>query len=205
MRSSKLGSLFTLAMLVASCGGDEVGTDAGGPEVDAGALVGPSATLSWQVRCVSGRCPAEEPPARTIDAQNGQDGHEVACDLTLEGEDRRLDLTARHSDGYGIEVRGARVGPMGGRLLGSLCQIRVFEPTDTTVFEPCGSNLPTADRACQLQRVDIRDVDGVPTLEAELRCASAESEGDPLALRDVTSTTSTSGYAQLTFTGCEGL
>ncbi|HJL17916.1 MAG TPA: hypothetical protein RMH99_19785 [Sandaracinaceae bacterium LLY-WYZ-13_1] len=196
---------LALLCTLAACDGDDGGEDGGMAGEDAAVPSGPRAVLSWRMRCASGRCPAEEPPARSIDAVNGQDGHEVFCDLTLEGDERRLRLTARDREGNGIEVRGARVGPEGGRLLGSLCQIRVYETADVDVFGPCGSNNPTADRPCQLQRVDIREVDGVPTLTGELRCEEVPAEGDDTRLRDVTSPTSAAGHAELTFTGCLGL
>jgi hypothetical protein len=203
MRTLSLGAAVA-ALLLGACDG-EPGGDAGTGADDAGAAAGPRAVLSWRMRCASGRCPAEEPPARTIDAVDGQDGHEVACDLTREGDERRLSLTARDPEGNGIEVRGGRTGVEGGRLIGSFCQMRVFETADVDVFGACSSNNPAADRPCQLQRVDIRDVDGIPTFTAELRCEGVPAEGDDTRLRDVTSPTSTSGYAELTFTGCEGL
>ena len=172
--------------------------------MDAGGEAAVHASLAWRMRCASADCPLEDPPARTIDHFNGQDGHEILCDLQFNGETRRMDLTARSASGYGIEVRGAQIGPEGGRLMGSFCQIRVFDPDDVTILTSCSSSNPTADTACQINRVDIRDVDGVPTLLAELRCAGAPEEGRPSELRDVTSATASEG-AQLTFTGCAGL
>lgn len=200
---------LSLGLLAVACdddrgsGGDD---DAGPPASDAGSFSGPRAVLAWQMRCAEEPCPATTPPARTIDAYHGQAGHQVSCDLTIEGDQRRLALTALAAgSAYGLEVRGGQIGLEGGRLLGSLCQMRVYDEDDATILAPCGSNLPTADRPCQLQRVDIRDVDGVPTLLAELRCEGAAVEGSPTALRDVTAPASSAGYAMLQFTGCEGL
>lgn len=210
MRHLCLTGLILLACnVLAGCGGDD-GSDAGSRDGAApvdGSFSGPHAVLSWRVRCVSGRCPTPETPIRSIDAFDTQAGHIVNCDMSFNPErtERRFDITASLGTQYGIEVRGAKVGPMGGRLIGSLCQIRIFESADETVFAMCGSNLPTVDRQCQFQRVDIADVAGVPTVTAELRCESAGAELDPLRLRDVTAPMSETGYAELTLTGCVGL
>jgi len=192
------------ALLLVACGGGGADTDGGGGGVDAGGPAAVHASLSWRMRCASADCPFEDPPARTINHFNGQDGHEIICDLAFNGETRRMDLTARSASGYGFEVRGATIGPEGGRLMGSLCQIRVFDPDDVNILTSCSSSNPTADTACQISRIDIRDVDGVPTLLAQLRCAGAPEEGRPAELRDVTSATA-SEAAELVFTGCAGL
>ena len=195
-------ALFALAL--AGCDGAPVVEDAG-PTEDAGPS-GPRATLSWVMRCNEGRCPPEEPPVRTIDAHDGEDGHVIGCDLTETGTGtRRFDLTARLGERYGIEVRGASTGLMGGRLEGSLCRLTVLEEADVRLLAACGSSAPTADRPCQFQRIDIRDEAGVPTLFAELRCVAAPEERDPSDLRDITSPTAALGYAELVFTGCDGL
>lgn len=201
---SFLAAASLAAVALGACDGGGGGSDAGDGD-DAGAAAGPYARLAWRMRCVEGRCPEPPSPERAIDAVDGVGGAEVRCDLTIEGDARRLVLTARDADGAGIEVRGAQIGLEGGRLMGSLCMMRVFEPDDATVFGTCSSNVPSADRPCQIQRVDIRDVDGVPTLTGELRCASVQVEGDSTRLRDVTSPTSSTEHAQFTFTGCEGL
>ena len=181
------------------------GSDGGSPGVDAGGVAVAHASLSWQMRCTTGDCPFEDPPARSIDHDQGQDGHDIRCDLQFDGTSRRLDLTARSPEGYGIEVRGGTIGLEGGRLMGSLCQIRVYEPGDVDLLTMCTSSNPSTGSACSLQRIDIRDVDGVPTFLAELRCTDAPSEARPSDVRDVTSATATTSPTQLTFTGCAGL
>lgn len=197
---------LSLALLLAACDGGGGGSDGGGGGTDAGG--GPTVahvTADWQMRCTTGDCPFEDPPARALDHDNGQDGAQVLCDLQFNGTTRRMDLTARSAEGWGFEVRGATIGPEGGRLMGSLCQIRVYEPGDVDLLTMCTSSNPSAGSACQLSRIDIRDVDGVPTLLAELRCVDAPAEARPSDVRDVTSSTSTSGNAMLAFRGCAGL
>lgn len=200
-------SALVVALLFSGCDAT-VGTDDGGGGTDAGpGLTGPHVTIGWQMRCVEGVCPPADPPARSLDHTHGQDGAEVLCDLQFDGTTRRMDLTVRSQmgAGYGIEVRGAQVALMGGALMGSYCQMRVFEPDDVDLLAPCGSNNPTMDRACQITRVDIRDIDAVPTLLGQFRCESAAEERSPTHLRDVTSPTSASGNGMFTFTGCAGL
>ncbi|MBX3274041.1 MAG: hypothetical protein KF729_27495 [Sandaracinaceae bacterium] len=192
------------ALLVGGCDGGGGGTDAGGGH-DAGGARAAHARASWRMRCASGECPAVETPARTIDHDHLQDGHEVRCDLPLEGATRRMDITARSPDGYGFEVRGATIGADGGRIMGSLCQIRIFEPGDVDLLTTCTSSSPAPGTACQLSRIMIRSVDGVPTLSADLRCDDAPADGRPSELRDVTSPTSAGASAELAFTGCTGL
>ncbi|MCA9607555.1 MAG: hypothetical protein KC619_18235 [Myxococcales bacterium] len=197
---------FCGVLLLAACDGGGGGSDGGGGGTDAGG--GPTiahATAAWRMRCTSGDCPAEDPPARMLDHDHGQDGAEVLCDLQFNGTTRRMDLTVRSAEGWGFEVRGATIGENGGRLMGSLCQIRVFEPGDVDLLTMCTSSNPSPGSACQISRIDIRDVDGVPTLLAELRCVDAPSEARPSDVRDVTSATSTSGNAELVFRGCAGL
>lgn len=193
------------ALFVTACDGGG-GAD-GGAGVDAGG--GPPvahATVSWRMRCTSGDCPFEDPPARMLDHDHGQDGAQVLCDVTqVDGSTRRMDLTVRSAEGFGFEVRGATIGLEGGRLMGSLCQIRVFEPGDVDLLTMCTSSGPSAGSACQITRIDIRDVDGVPSLLAELRCVDAPAEARPSDVRDVTSASSTSGNAELAFRGCAGL
>jgi len=204
LRSPWIG--LALALSLAACDGGGGGADGGGGGgADAGGSGAAHATLSWRMRCTTpADCPFEDPPARTIDHDDGQDGHEVLCDVQFNGSTRRMDLTARSPDGYGIEVRGATIGAEGGRLMGSLCQMRVFEPDDVDLLTMCTSSNPSAGSACQISRIDIRDVDGVPALLAELRCVDAPQEGGS-ELRDVTPAMATSGSAELMFTGCAGL
>jgi hypothetical protein len=168
----------------------------------------PRANVSWRVHCGSGTCPAEDPPARTIDAANGEDGHEVSCDLTVDGSMRQMRFLARLGDRYGIEVRGAEIGLEGGRIMGSFCRMRIWEEDDVTLFGPCSSNLSTADIPCQIQQIDIRDDDtGGPTqvLFAQFRCVNVEAEGDKANLRNVSAATAEAGYGELELRGCEGL
>lgn len=203
MMRARLG--VAMALLLGACDGGG-GTDGGSPGVDAGGGVAVAhATAAWRMRCTTGDCPFEDPPARTIDHDHGQDGHEVRCDLQFDGTNRRMDLTLRGPDGYGFEVRGATIGLEGGRLMGSLCQIRVFEPGDVDLLTMCTASSPSPGSACQISRIDINEVDLVPTLTAELRCNSAPSEARPSEVRDVTSATSTSGNGTFAFRGCAGL
>lgn len=198
--------LVLCATFCGACDGSGGDRDGGAAGADAGGLAAAHARLSWRMRCTSATdCPFEDPPARSIDHDNGEDGHEVICDVQFNGETRRMDLTARAPDGYGIEVRGATIGPEGGRLMGSLCQIRVFEPDDVDLLTMCTSSNPSEGSACQLQRIDIRDVDGVPSLIAELRCLDAPEEGRPMTMRDITPAMATSGSTEIVFTGCAGL
>lgn len=197
-----------VSLLLAGCDGETDPGDDAGPGVDAGnPLAGPHVVIGWRMRCVEGVCPPEDPPARNLDHVHGQDGAEVRCDLQFDGTTRRMDLTVRSAAGvgWGFEVRGARIAEDGRRLMGSFCQMRVFEPDDVDLLTQCSGNRPTGDTACQISRVDIRNVDGVPTLLGEIRCESAPAEASPSQLRDVTSPTSTSGNAAFTFTGCAGL
>lgn len=197
-------ALAALAAATACDGGDPPPADAGEVRIDAGPPSAPRVRMAWRVRCNEGVCPPEEPPVRMVDAEDGRDGFEVDCDVTLEGEERRMNLTLRAPDGYGLEVRGAKMEPMGVRLVGSLCQIRIFEPADVDLFTPCASNPPTAERACQFQRLDISENEGFPSLTGELRCEAMPAERDATRLRDVTSATS-SGFAEFVFQGCDGL
>ena len=130
------------ALLLTACDGGGGGSDGGSPGVDAGGVAVAHASLSWQMRCTTGDCPFEDPPARSIDHDQGQDGHDIRCDLQFDGTSRRLDLTARSPEGYGIEVRGGTIGLEGGRLMGSLCQIRVYEPGDVDLLTMCTSSNP---------------------------------------------------------------
>ncbi|MFK7989630.1 MAG: hypothetical protein AB8I08_26670 [Sandaracinaceae bacterium] len=202
--ASRIALATLLVVSLTSCGDDRGGEDAGTGS-DGATPSGPSATLSWQMRCDTEPCPEPPSPARTLDATDGEAGHTVDCDLTIEGEDRRMNLTARLGDQYGIEVRGARIGLEGGRLIGSLCQIRVFEEADLTVFEPCQASHPSPDRACQFQRIDIRDIEGVPTLTGEFRCVGAQSEMSETRVRDVSSPDAAGGNVEFAFRGCAGL
>ncbi|MEC7520396.1 MAG: hypothetical protein VYE22_11050 [Myxococcota bacterium] len=202
MRAS-LAALAALALLTA-CDGGDAPADSGLTRPDAGPPDAPRVRMAWRVRCNDGVCPPEEPPVRSVDAEDGQDGFEVACDVTLEGDERRMNLTVRSPEGWGLEVRGAKMEPMGVRLVGSLCQIRIFEPDDVDLFTPCSSNPPTPERACQFQRLDISENEGFPSLTGELRCEAAPAERDATRLRDVTAPAS-SGFAELVFQGCDGL
>jgi hypothetical protein len=184
------------------------GGPTGGEDAGRDAMTGPApphATISWRMRCGSGTCPTEEPPERIIDADDGEDGHTIACDLTFADGQRRFELTARRGNEYGIDVGGGAVASTGDRLMGSLCRMRVFEEADDTIYASCGSNLPTADVPCQFQRIDIEDGADGQALVAELRCVDAPIEDDLTNLRDVTSPSAPSGYAELRFTGCVGL
>lgn len=202
LRSPWIG--LALALGLAACDGDGGGADGGGG-ADAGGSGAAHATLSWRMRCTSPvDCPFEDPPARSIDHDDGQDGHEVRCDVQFDGTTRRMDLTARSPEGYGIEVRGGTIGEAGGRLMGSLCQIRVFDPDDVNLLTMCTSSNPSEGSACQISRIDIREVDGAPALLAELRCVDAPEEGGG-EVRDITPPMATSGSAELVFTGCAGL
>ena len=198
-----------LVAIVALAGCDGPGeTDDAGDGVDSGnPLAGPHLAMGWQMRCVEGTCPPADAPARMLDHDHGQDGVEVRCDLQFDGTTRRMDITVRDpaGTGHGFEIRGAQIAEDGGRLMGSFCQIRVFEPDDVDLLTQCSSNSPTADTACQISRIDIRDVLGVPTLLGELRCDGAPAEASRSQVRDVTSATSASGNAAFTFTGCAGL
>lgn len=171
---------------------------------DEGGSDGVRAVLSWRMRCDSEHCPLEEAPPRAIDAANGEEGHEVFCDLTMEGDERRLRFTARDANGNGIDVRGARIGLDGGRLLGSLCQMRIYETADVDLFAPCGSNPSSPTQPCQIQRVNLQNVGGVATMTGEFRCQDIALAGHN-NLRDVTSPTSSTGFAEFAFTGCDGL
>lgn len=200
--AARLLSALTVSLLIACGGGGSL--DGGGD--DAGFVpTAPHASMSWQMRCTEGTCPPADPPARTIDHDNGQDGFEVVCDLFPEGTGRRMDLTARSPEGYGFEVRGAQIGLEGGQLMGSLCQMRVFEPDDVNVLGMCGRSLPSDGTPCQIQRIDLRDVGGVMTLFGEVLCERVTEEGDPSDLRNMTSATMTNGYASFEFTGCVGI
>ncbi|MEQ8891443.1 MAG: hypothetical protein RID93_27580, partial [Sandaracinaceae bacterium] len=177
---------------------------AGEVRIAAGPRCAPRVRMGGWARGFGGVGPAEVPAVRRGDAEAGRDGFEVDCDVTLEGEERRMNLTLRAPDGYGLEVRGAKMEPMGVRLVGSLCQIRIFEPADVDLFTPCASNPPTAERACQFQRLDISENEGFPSLTGELRCEAMPAERDATRLRDVTSATS-SGFVEFVFQGCDGL
>ncbi len=209
MKGLGFGLGCCLALALAGCGDGGGGGDAAtdGPQVmfrDSG-LTGPRAFVEWRMRCNSGDCPAMDPPARGIDAQHLMDGATVECDLTIEGTDRRMNLSAMSPDGYGFRLAGARVPVTGGRIVDSFCEMRFFEPDDVDTIGPCTNNPPSPARPCQIQRVRIDDVDGVPTLTGEMRCETMQEVGDSRDLRDITSPTSASELATFTFTGCLGL
>lgn len=197
------------ALALVGCGDGDGGGDASmdGPSVmlrDSG-LTGAHAFAEWRMRCNSGDCPAMDPPARGVDRTDLELGATVDCDLSMEGTDRRMNLTVMSEDGYGWQLRGARTGVNGGRLLGTICEVRVFEPDDVDTIGTCSNNPPSPMTPCQFQRIDIDTVDGVPTLTGEFRCAEMQEMGDSSDLRDIASPTSPSEFASFTFTGCVGL
>ena len=200
-------SLLVLALLLSGCDGDGGSGDGGGGADSSTVPSGPHVVTGWRMRCASGTCPPEDAPERYLDHSHGQDGADVRCDLQFDGTTRRMDLTARSGmgSGYGFEVRGAMIGEDGGRLMGSFCQIRFFEPDDVDTLTMCTASSPSDGMACQINQIDIRDVDGVPTLLGQIRCDDVPAEGSPGQIRNITSPTATSGAAEFAFTGCAGL
>lgn len=198
---------LTLTCLPA-CGGDDDGSSPT-PSDDAGSTTdGPHARISWRVRCgaAGGACDADA-PARSVDHADGEGGHTVACDVTPLGDgNRRFDVAIESAAGHALRVRGATIAMDGDRIVGSGCRLQIDEPEDFDLEGACSSNPPSADRPCQIQRIDLTtSATGAPALVAEIRCTAAPARGSSGVTRDVTAAEVATGYAELELTGCAGL
>lgn len=204
----RFASMFAVALAISGCGGDgEADASTDGPIVmlrDSG-LSGASVFSEWRMRCNSGACPAVDPPARGVDAQDLEGGAAVGCDLQVEGTDRRMDLTVMSPEGYGWQIRGARLPIDGGRVVDRFCEMRFYEPDDVETIGACGNNPPSDTRPCQIQRVRIDEVEGVGVLTGEYRCIGMQQRSMSMNLRDIASPTSATEFATFEFRGCIGL
>ncbi len=196
-------SWFVTVLLSACSGAVPVAPDAGPP--DAGARPA-HARLSWRVRC-EGADPCEAPPERLFDADDGQLGASVTCDLSpsADGTTRAFSFAVAQGAAFGLRVRSATIGLDGDRIQGTGCTLAVVEETDLALEGACGPNPPSSGTPCQIQRIDILDVAGVRTLQAELRCAGLPARDAPGLTRAVTGPAGGATFATLELTGCAGL
>ena len=180
-------------------------------ETDAGAVLdaAPPRTahgrLSWQVRCdAMPGCMGLA--ARSIDADDGEGGHRIACDVRELGDGtRRLAFSLADAAGHGLAVSGGIIPMDGGRLADAGCELTATEPDDFDLRGACGPNPPSEVTPCHVQRVDLDDSSGTPTLRAELRCVGLRGERSMGTERELTAVEAASAYAVLEMTGCEGL
>ena len=177
MSRSLLAALLLSSALLTACGDDDASIAPGG---DAGGMTGPRARVSWRVRCGAGGGACEgDAPARAVDHTDGEAGHAVACDLTPLGDgNRRFEASIAGPDGYSLRIRSATIEMDGDRIVGSGCRVQIDEPADADLEGECGSNPPSADRPCQLQRIDVSSSGGVPrfgpsSAASRCRCAAA--------------------------------
>lgn len=204
MSRSVLAAFALVLVLLPACGDDGAG---GVPGDDGGAAVGPRARVSWRVRCGAGGAACEgDAPVRAVDHADGEAGHTVSCDLTPLGDgNRRFEATVSGPEGYSLRIRGATIELDGDRIVGSGCRVQVDEPADADLEGACSSNPPSADRPCQIQRIDVSSAGGVPALTAELRCTAVPMRGSSGVTRDVTGADAPASFAELELTGCAGL
>lgn len=187
-----------LGLAALGCGGPTPAPDAGGADAP---IVPARATLAWRVRCdAMGGC--TPPPARAIDASDGESGHAVACDVTsFDGVSRVLELDAELPGSHGIHVSGATFPLGGGRVGGDACVVDVTEAADGPLSGACSANTPSVDSPCQIQRLTL----DAGVLAFELRCAELPAVGVPGIRREVGPAASSTGFVLVTVTGCRGL
>lgn len=204
-RALLLPLALSLAALAGGCGGEPGGGDAGAS--DATVTGTPHARIAWRVRCAGGGACTEDPPSRSVDHDDGQDGFTIACDVTPTGTgDRRFTLEVDSHAGYALRVRSATIGLDGDRIVGTGCRLQIDEAADFPLEGGCTSNPPTADRPCQIQRLDVTTTaGGEPALTGEIRCVAVPARGTSGVTRDVTHPDATSGHAIFELTGCAGL
>ncbi|UJR79194.1 hypothetical protein [Sandaracinus amylolyticus] len=190
-----------LSSLLLACGGDD---DAVVPDDDAGVVTAtPHARIAWRVRCGGATGCTDDAPARIVDADDGEAGHSVECDVTpMADGNRRFVVTIGTPEGAAMRVRGATIAADGDRIIGSNCRLEVDEPDDFDLEGACSSNPPSADRPCQIQRIDITAERAVT---AEIRCTDVPAAGNPGVTRDVTDDDVVAAVAELELTGCAGL
>lgn len=200
MRAPAALALVSLLSLGLSCGGGATpASDAAAPDAPGSPT---HATLSWRVRCdAMGGC--TPPPVRSIDHDDGAAGHAIWCDVTsFDGVNRILEFDAELAPGaYGVHVSGATFPLIGGRVAGDACVVDVIESADGALRGACGSNLPTVDTPCQIDRLML----DVGVLTFRLRCEDMPIVGAPGVLREVGPAATASGNIEVTVTGCRGL
>ncbi|WP_157069396.1 hypothetical protein [Sandaracinus amylolyticus] len=193
--------VLLVSSLLFACGGDD---DSVVPEDDAGVVtVTAHARIAWRVRCGGATGCTDDAPARVVDHDDAEAAHAVECDVTaMPDGNRRFDVTIATPDGAAMRVRGATIAADGDRIIGSSCRLEIDEPDDFDLEGACSSNPPSADRPCQIQRIDIT-AEGAVT--AEIRCADVPAAGNPGVTRDVTDDDVAAAVAELELTGCAGL
>ena len=137
----------------------------------------------WQVQCrCYGMCSAI--PTRDVQHLDGEDGHNVACEV-FERSGRRV-LTASVSRGseFELEIRDAEFMGMGGPVSGG-CQVTVVEGGNE-FRGACSANPPTVAQPCRISNLVINtDMDGNQQIEGDLLCFHLRSTADDTIRREI--------------------
>lgn len=156
--------------------------------------------LSYQVRCLDCRPAAPDESAHRIKAVEGEGGLALSCQVTQDGDTRRISFSSSFQGAGGNDKYVLRVDRAD--LDGSSndpCLVHI-EESGNTYEGACGSDDPSEDRPC---KVELSVEDGV--VKGSLHCASIENLGSATDIRYLVSPLTRDTAAPFMIYGCKSL
>ena len=132
----------------------------------------------------------------------------LSCSVGEMDDSRAISFSATNGGGFALSVQNLIVSKSANQVLGSSCEVRITEPSNTYVGG-CGSAPPSEMTPCQVTALDFYDDMGNPTIEGKLICMGLKNSANPLLEVEITAPGS-GPAAEMTpmnfrFANCSGL
>ena len=169
------------------------------------------ADLQWQVQCkIAGGCAGI--PNRSINNLDGEDEHDITCNVTTVDAVQFLTFRAFLGTDFGMSVTNARFPDGGGPLIGTDAVVEVEEGGNRFQGN-AGANTPTTGQPCRISNLRISEESDGPTIFADLLCVGLPARAAPSLIREVTfpgasydeTTATMADPAKIRIVNCDGL